>query len=113
MIADMIIIKRPNQIVTELFIRGKNSTFLLVLSQSYFAVPKDVKLNCTHFFIIKILKKWDLQQMEFNHSLHIDYKDFIDCYKKCTTKPYCLLVTDATLASDSLSCLRRTLLGRI
>ena len=57
MIADMIIIKRPNQIVTELFIRGKNSTFLLVLSQSYFAVPKDVKLNCTHFFIIKILKK--------------------------------------------------------
>ena len=57
MIADMIIIKRPNQIVTELFIIGKNSTFLLVLSQSYFVVPKDVKLNCTHFFIIKILKK--------------------------------------------------------
>ena len=57
MIADMIIIKRPNQIVTELFIIGKNSTFLLVLSQSYFAVPKDVKLNCPHFFIIKILKK--------------------------------------------------------
>ena len=51
--------------------------------------------------------------MEFNHSLHVDYKDFIDCYKKCTTKPYCLLVTDATLASDSLSCLRRTLLGRV
>ena len=55
MIADMINNKKLNSIVTELFIRGRKLNISLVfITQSYFKVPKDVRLNTTHFFIIKI-----------------------------------------------------------
>ena len=63
MIADMINNKKLNSIVTELFIRGRKLNISLVfITQSYFKVPKDVRLNCTHFFIIKIPNKRELQQ---------------------------------------------------
>ena len=56
MIADMIQNKKLNSIVTELFIRGRKLNISLVfITQSYFKVPKDVRLNTTHFFITKIL----------------------------------------------------------
>ena len=55
MIADMIRNKKLNSIVTELFIRGRKLNISLVfISQSYFKVPKDVRLNATYFFITKI-----------------------------------------------------------
>ena len=55
MIADMIHNKKLNSIVTELFIRGRKLNISLVfITQSYFKVPKDVRLNTTHFFIAKI-----------------------------------------------------------
>ena len=54
-----------------------------------------------HYFIIKIPKKWELQQTAFNHSSDIDFNDFIDLYKKCTAKPYSILFIDATFASDN------------
>ena len=55
MIADMINNKKLNSIVTELFIRGRKLNISLVfITQSYFKVPKDVRLNTTHFFIAKI-----------------------------------------------------------
>ena len=61
MIADMIHNKKLNSIVTELFIRGKKLNISLVfITQSYFKVPKDVRLNTTHFFITKILNKREL-----------------------------------------------------
>ena len=51
MIADMIHNKKLNSIVTELFIRGRKLNISLVfITQSYFKVPKDVRLNATHFF---------------------------------------------------------------
>ena len=54
MIADMINNKKLNSIVTELFIRGRKLNISLVfITQSYFKVPKDVRLNSAHFFIIK------------------------------------------------------------
>ena len=50
MIADMIKNKKLNSIVTELYIRGRKLHILIVfITQSYFKVPKDVKLNSTHF----------------------------------------------------------------
>ena len=56
MIADMINNKKLNSIVTELFIRGRKLNISLAfIMQSYFKVPKDVRLNSTHFFIMKIL----------------------------------------------------------
>ena len=101
MIADMINNKELNSIVTELFIRGRKlNIFLVFIAQSYFQVPKEVRLNTTDFFIMKIPNKRELQQIAISHSSDIDFKDFIRIYKKCTDKPYSFLVNDTTLASD-------------
>ena len=102
MIADMINNKKLNSIVTDLFIRGRILNISLVfITQSYFKVPKDVRLNSTHFFIMKIPNKRELQQIALNHSSDINSKDFIKIYKKYTAEPYSFLVNDATLASDN------------
>ena len=83
MIADMINNKKLNQIVTELFISVRKLNISIVfITQSYFKVPKDVRLNSTHFFIMKIPNKRELQQIALNHSSDIDFKDFIKIYKK-------------------------------
>ena len=78
MIADMI---KSNPIVTALFIRGRKLNISIVfITQSYFKVPKDVRLNSTHFFIMKIPNKRELQQIALNHSPDIDFKDFLNIY---------------------------------
>ena len=75
MIADMINNKKLNSIVTELFIRGRKLNISLVfITQSYFKVPKDVRLNTTHFFIMKISNKRELQQTAISHSSAIDFR---------------------------------------
>ena len=61
MIADMINNKKLNTVVTGLFIRGRKLNISIVfISQSYFKLPKDVRLNSTHFFIMKIPNKTEL-----------------------------------------------------
>ena len=101
MIADMINNKKLNSIVTELFIRGRKLNISLVfITQSYFKVPKDVRLNTTHFFIVKVPNRIELQQIAISHSSDIDFKDFINIYKKCTDEPYSFLVSDIRLSSD-------------
>ena len=65
-------------------------------------VPKDIRLNSTHFFIMKIPNKRELQQTALNHSSDIEVKDFIKTYKKCTTEPYLFLVNDITIPPDDL-----------
>ena len=102
MIADMINNKKLNSIVTELFIRGRKLNISLIfVTQSYLKVPKDVRLNTTHFFIIKISNERELQQISRNHSSDISTKDFIKIHQKCTAEPYSFLVNDTTLASDN------------
>ena len=102
MIADMINNKKLNSIITKLFIRERKLNISLVfIAQSYFKVSKDVRLNSTHFFIMKIPNKRELQQIALNHSSDINSKDFIKIYKKCTAEPYSFLVNDTTLASDN------------
>ena len=82
-IADKINNKKINPIVTELFIRGRKFNISTVfIIQSYFKVPKDVRLNATHFFVMKIQNKRELQQIALNHSSDIDFKDFMKIYKK-------------------------------
>ena len=89
MIPDKLSNKKLNPIVTELFIRGRKlKIFLIFITQYYFAVPKNIKLYSTHYFIIKIPNKQELQQTAFNHSSEIDFKDFMNLHKKSTTKPY-------------------------
>ena len=103
--------KRLDSIVTELFIRGRKLNISVVfITQSYFKVPKDVRLNSTHFFIMKIPNKRELQQIVLNHSLDIDFKDLMKIYKKCTKEPYSFLVNDTTLPSDDPLRFRRNLL---
>ena len=82
MIADMIHIKKLNSIVTELFIRGRKLNISLVfITQSYFKVPKDVRLNTTHFFIANTPNNRELQQIAINHSSDISFGDI---YRKYT-----------------------------
>ena len=102
MIADMIRNKKLNSIVIELFIRGtKLNIYFVFITQSYFKVPKDVKLNTIHFIIAKIPNKRELQQIAINHSSDISTKDFENIYRKCTVEPYSLFVNDTTLASNN------------
>ena len=94
--------KKLNSITTELFIRDRKLNISLVfITQSYFKIPKDVRRNSTHFFMMKIPNKRELQQIALNHSSDISSKDFIKIYKKFTAEPYSFLVNDATFASDN------------
>ena len=114
MIADMLSNKKPNPKVTELLIRGiKLNIPLVFITQFYFVVSKAIRLNSTHYFVMKISNKTELQQIAFNHSSDIDFQDFMNLYKKCTAKPYSLLVIDTTLASDNPLCFRKNLSERI
>ena len=102
MIADMIHNKKLNSIVTELFIRGRKLNISLVfVTQSYFKVPKDVRLDSTRFFISKIENRRELQQIVINHSSDISTKDFENIYIKCTAEPYSFFLNDTTIASDN------------
>ena len=95
-----------------MFIRNRKIiTSIVFIMQSYFKVPKDVRLNSTHFFIMKIPNKRELQQIALNHSSDIHFKDFIKIYKNCTAKPYSLLVNDTNLPSDDPLRFRKNLLG--
>ena len=77
--------KKLNPIVTELFIRGRKLNISIVfITQSYFKVPKDVRLNSTHFFILKIINKRELQQIALSHLSDIDFKYFMHIYKEYT-----------------------------
>ena len=82
-----LIIKKFNPIVTELFIRGRKlNVFLVFITQFYFAVPENIRLNSTHYFIMKVSNKRELQQIAFNHLSDIDFQNFMNLYKKCTVK---------------------------
>ena len=59
--------------------------FLVFMVQSSFAVSKNIRLNSTHYFIMKTVNKQELQQITFNNSSDIDFRDFMNLYKKCNT----------------------------
>ena len=110
-IADMINNNKLNRVVTELFIRGRKLNISIVfITQSYFKVPKDVRLTSTHFFIMKIPNRRELQQTALNHSSDIDFKGSMKICKKYTKEPYSFLVNDTTLPSDDPLRFRKNLL---
>ena len=89
MIADIVTNKKFQAIITELFIRyRKLNILLLFITQSYFSVWKVVRLNSTHYLIMKINNKRELQNIAINHTADIDYKDFMKIYRECTEEPY-------------------------
>ena len=98
MIEDIMTNKKFRVIIKELFIRCRKLNISLVfITQSYFFVPKDVRLNSTHYLIMKINNKRELQNIAINHSADIDYKDFVKIYRECTKKPYSFLTIDTRL----------------
>ena len=104
MIAEIMSNKKFQAIFKELLIRCRKLNISLVfITQSYSSVPKDVRLNSTHYLIMKINNRKELQNIAINHSADIDYKDFRNVYRKCTKEPYNFLTIDTTLpASDPL-----------
>ena len=104
MIANVMKNKTFQATIKELFIRyRKLSISLVFITQSYFPVPKDVRLNSLYYLIMKINNKRELQNIAINHSADIDYKDFMKIYRECTKEPYSFLTIDTTLpASDPL-----------
>ena len=114
MIADMLSNKKLNPIVIELFIRDRKVNISLVfVTQSYFAMPKSIRLNSTDYFIMEIPNKQKLHQNAFNHSSDIEFDDLTNLYKKCTAKLYSVLVIDATITSDNPLRFTKNLLERI
>ena len=97
-----------------MFLRGRKRNILLVfISKFYFKEPKIIRLNYkTHYFIMKIPNKRELQQMASNHSSDIDFKDFIKLYKDHTKQPYSLSVNDTTFSSDNPLRFRKSLLQK-
>ena len=102
MIADIMTNKRFQAIITELFIRCRKLNISLVfITQSYFSVPKEFRLNSTHCLIMKIHNRRELQQIAINHSTDIDHKNFLKIYRNCTKEPYSFLTIDTILAADN------------
>ena len=110
MIADIMTNKKFQAIIKELFIRCRKLNISLVfITQSYFSVPKDVRLNSTHYLTIKINNRRELQNIASDHSADIDYQDFKKIYRQCTKEPFNFLTIDTMLpASDPLR-FRKTL----
>ena len=80
------------------------------ISQSYFKVSKTIRLNSTHYSIMRIPSKTELQQIAFIHSYGIDFKGFMKFYQDYTKEPYYFWVDDTTLSSDNLLRFRKNLL---
>ena len=79
MIANLLSNKICNLIVTEIFVRvRKLNIYFVFITQSYFAVPRNVRLHSTNYLVMKIPSKGELQQIAFNHLSDIDFQDFQD-----------------------------------
>ena len=102
MIADIMTNKRFQSVIKDLFIRRKKPNISLVfITQSYFSVPKVVRLNLTHYLIMEINIKRELQNIAINKSADIDYKKFIKMYRECKKEPYNFLAIDIKLPSSN------------
>ena len=105
MIADIMSNKKFQAIIKELFIMCRKLNILLVfITQSYFSVPKDVRFYSSHYLIMKINNKGELQNIAINHSAGIDYNDFVKIYRECIREPFNFFTVDTTLpVSDPLT----------
>ena len=98
MIAGIMKNEKFQAIIKELFTRCRKLNILLIfITQSYFSVPKYVTLNSTHYLIIKINNKRELQNIAIIHCADIDYNDILKVYRKCTNEPFNFLTIDTTL----------------
>ena len=114
MIVDIMTNKKFQAIIKDLFIRCRKLNISLVfITQSYLSVPKEVRLNSTHYLIMKVHNKRELQNININHSADIDYKVFLNIYRNCTNQPYSFLAIDTTLPADNSIRFRKSLLDSL
>ena len=104
MIPDIMTNKKFQAILKELFISSRKLNVSLVfITQSYYSAPKAVRSNSTHYIILKIHNRKELQQIAIDHSADIDYKDFLKIYRNCTQEPYSFFTINTILSfSDPL-----------
>ena len=101
MIADIMTNIKFQSIIKDLFIRCRKPNISLVFFTVLFFFSKDVRLNTTHYLIMKINNKRELQNIAINHSGDIDYRDFIKMYRECTKEPYNFLTINIKLPSTN------------
>ena len=77
-----------------------NISFIFI-TQSYFSVPKDVRLNSILYLIMKIHDGKELQNIAKDHSADVDYKDFLKIYRNCINEPYSFLTIDTALPAHN------------
>ena len=98
MIPDIMSSKNFKAIIKELFIRCRKLNISIVfITQSYSRTPKDARLNSTHYVIMKIQSKEELQNIAQENSGDIDFKDFFKIYKDYTSEPYSCMIIDTTV----------------
>ena len=108
MIVDIMTNKKFQAIIKELFIRCRKLNILLVfITQSCFSVPKDVRWNSTHYLIMKINKKSELENIVRSHLANTDYEEFVKLYKECVKEHFSFLTIDTTLPASDLLRIRK------
>lgn len=102
MITDVISNQKVEPIAKEYFIHDRKLNFPLIFNAQwyFFSVPKSVSLNSTHYFIMKVLNKYELRLIALNYSPGMTFGNFLKIYRQNTIKPYSLLVNDNALPSD-------------
>ena len=94
--------KKFHAVIKELFIRYRKLNISpIFIMPSYFKTLKDARLNSTHYLIMKIHNRRELQNIPIDHSADIDYKDFLKIYRNCTNEPFSFLTIDTTLPADN------------
>ena len=102
MIADIMSSTKFQAIIKELFIRRRKLNISMVfIMQSYFRTPKDARFNSTHYVIIKIQSRKELQNIAQENSEDIDFKHFLKTYKDYTSEPYSCMIIDITVPSGN------------
>ena len=110
MIADIMTNKSFQAIIIELFIGcRKLNKYLVLMTQSYFSIPKEIRLNSTYNLVKKTHNKRELRNIAINHSSDIGYKDFMNIHKTGTGEPYCLII-DTTLPTNNPLRFRKNIL---
>ena len=102
MIADIMSSKKFKAIVKKLFVRCRKLNISIVsITQSYFRMPKDARLNSTHYVIMKIQSRKELQNIAQENSGDIDFKDFLKTYKDYTSEPYFCMIIDTAVPNGN------------
>ena len=94
-IADIMRTEKFKAIVKELFIRCRKLNISIVfITQSYFRIPEDARLNSTHYILMKMGNKKELKSIAEENSGHLDFKDFSKTHNYCTREPYSFMMVD-------------------